>query len=175
MHNLELKAVCRDLDHARAVCDSLGASFEWRRHQADYFYACEPPLRLKLRIEDGESPMLIKYSRPDVQCARESDFEILVIPDCHAKVVAFFGDLLDVKGAVRKTRELYLFEGVRIHLDSVEGLGDFIEFEHPLSCEKAEDAAFRVDRLTAAFGIRREDIVGVAYFDLLYRGEQPAH
>lgn len=36
---------------------------------------------------------------------------------------------LGVKGAVRKTRTLYMVDQTRVHVDSVDGLGDFMELE----------------------------------------------
>lgn len=45
---------------------------------------------------------------------------------------------MGIKGEVNKTRTLFIHERTRIHIDSVEGLGDFMELEvklfgHPLN------------------------------------------
>jgi adenylate cyclase class IV len=57
---------------------------------------------------------------------------------------------------------------VRIHLDSVEGLGDFIEFESvaPANSDLTheEDQAIR---LREAFGIEGSDVIGGSYCDLM--------
>ena len=37
--------------------------------------------------------------------------------------------MLGAQGCVRKRREVWLYRNARIHLDTVEGLGQFIEIE----------------------------------------------
>jgi adenylate cyclase class 2 len=69
---------------------------------------------------------------------------------------------------VAKERRLFLWEGnVRIHLDAVEGLGSFIEFEAVASA--GSDLAHeegQVKRLRQAFGAGDADLIGVSYCDL---------
>lgn len=76
--------------------------------------------------------------------------------------------VLDIKGIVSKIRRLFIFEGVRIHLDRVENLGDFIEFED-VAAEGADPRVFAelLDVLRRAFGIRDEDLLRESYSDLL--------
>ena len=62
---------------------------------------------------------------------------------------------------VEKRRRLLLWEGVRIHLDEVEGLGSFLELE-------ATDAdPTKVDRLRAELDIPDERLIAGSYSDLL--------
>jgi adenylate cyclase, class 2 len=70
---------------------------------------------------------------------------------------------------VSKARRLFLFEGVRIHLDSVDGLGSFVEFEgvaDPRDVDFAHFEALLVD-LRHSFGIEDADLVGGSYCDLV--------
>lgn len=74
---------------------------------------------------------------------------------------------LDEVAVVAKTRKLYLWRNVRIHLDSVEGLGSFLELEavaSPGSDLGAEQDA--LDELRRALEIRDEDLLGESYADL---------
>ena len=69
---------------------------------------------------------------------------------------------------VSKARRLFVFEGVRIHLDCVEGLGDFIEFEGVAATDE-DPGRFEpmLAELRRAFAIPDADLVGESYSDLL--------
>ena len=69
---------------------------------------------------------------------------------------------------VEKERRLFLWEGVRIHLDTVSGLGSFVEFE----AVAPDDSDLTVERERVAFlrellGLRGEDLVAAGYADAL--------
>jgi homotetrameric cytidine deaminase len=69
---------------------------------------------------------------------------------------------------VAKTRRLLLWEGVRIHLDEVEGLGSFLELEalaDPGSDLGAEHE--KIARLRAELGIEDAHLVARSYADLV--------
>jgi len=70
---------------------------------------------------------------------------------------------------VRKTREIYRHEGVQVHVDDVERLGHFVEFE--LAVEDTPDAVAdgraRLAAMKSSFGIPDEDLVASSYSDLL--------
>ena len=125
--NIELKA--RDPDPARslAVCLELGAEDRGVLRQRDtYFRAREG--RLKLREEEPGGAVLIQYDRPDAAAARESRYRLSAVPDAdtlRASLDAALGTLV----VVDKERHLFLWDGVRIHLDTVQGLGSFVELE----------------------------------------------
>ena len=57
---------------------------------------------------------------------------------------------------------------VRIHLDWVDGLGDFLEFE-AVAHEQSDlaDERQKVQQLWEAFGIRSEDLLDRSYSDLI--------
>ena len=48
---------------------------------------------------------------------------------CECSMQAALAMALGVKGVVRKRRMLYMIGQTRVHLDHVEGLGDFMELE----------------------------------------------
>lgn len=71
-------------------------------------------------------------------------------------------------GIVKKTRTLYLAGQTRIHIDQVEGLGDFLEFEVVLRENQSEDDGKHIaNHLLADFGIDARDLHAEAYVDLL--------
>ena len=75
---------------------------------------------------------------------------------------------LGVTQIVVKTRLLYHVGQTRLHLDSVDGLGDFLELEVMLrpGQEVAEGEAIAVD-LMERLGIRDDELCSTAYADML--------
>lgn len=148
------------------TCQSLGAEDRGVLTQRDtYFNASHG--RLKLREEEGARPHLIAYERPDLSGQRESRYRIVEVQDAEELKAALAG-ALNIKVVVAKERRLFVWEGnVRIHLDAVEGLGSFIEFEaiasagSDLSREEAQ-----VAKLREAFGITDADLIASSYSDL---------
>ncbi len=167
--NIELKARCGDLARAAARCERLGARREWTRHQTDAYFAVSEG-RLKLRVETPGEAMLVRYRRDDRAAARESLYEVTPVSDPAATLAALAAQH-GVRCRVEKTRTLYLIENVRIHLDEVEGLGAFVEFEAVMG-EGCSDAAARelLGRLQGELGIAEGDLVAGSYSDLIRPG-----
>jgi homotetrameric cytidine deaminase len=144
--NVELKA--RDRDPAATLSAALahGASDEGVLHQRDVYFAA-PEGRLKLRVQDGGA-QLISYARADAASARLSSYRLVDVPDPDALIAALDASLGIVVEVVKR-RRLLLWQGVRIHLDDVDGLGSWVELEavapagSDLSAEHAEVAALR--------------------------------
>jgi homotetrameric cytidine deaminase len=69
---------------------------------------------------------------------------------------------------VTKRRRLLLWEGVRIHLDEVDGLGSYLEFE--AVAEEGSDLSAeheKVERLRAQLDVKQANLVARSYSDLL--------
>jgi predicted adenylyl cyclase CyaB len=73
-----------------------------------------------------------------------------------------------VFGRVVKNRILYLSGRTRIHLDHVEGLGQFMELEVVLKdSDSLDDGSAEAANLMEKLGITSSDLVEGAYVDLL--------
>ena len=71
-------------------------------------------------------------------------------------------------GRVVKQRTLYLVGRTRVHLDRVQGLGDFMELEVVLADdEPPQDGVDEAHALMAQLGIAPQALVQGAYRDLL--------
>ncbi|HKW43526.1 MAG TPA: class IV adenylate cyclase [Thermoplasmata archaeon] len=162
---VELKARYEDLGKARALLS--GAVHVGTFRQVDKYFSLGER-RLKLRsIEGAKEGQLVYYERPDVDRVKESRVLLADIPDT-AVVGEILRRVLPVKAEVRKTREVYSFQGVQVHLDTVKGLGKFLEFEKVLSSEsERDDAVMRLDSLRLYFQIADEDLMASSYSDLL--------
>lgn len=171
--NIELKARCSDLARAEAVCRRLGAAFEWTRRQIDVYFRV-PEGRLKLRVEEPGGAALVAYQRPNAACARASQYELTAVADPDA-TLADFESRHGIVARVVKTRTLYLIEHVRIHLDTVDGLGTFIELEAVMGRGDDDGATHAfLDRLCLELGMGAAEIIGESYCDLLADAE-PKH
>jgi adenylate cyclase class 2 len=164
--NLELKARYPDLDRARAAVRTLGAAFDRAMQQVDTYFRVTHG-RLKLREIDRQRAELIYYDRPDSIAYRGSEYIVVPVPD-PAALKSALGAACGLRGQVHKHRELWLYHNVRIHLDRVEQLGQFIEFEAVL--QPGENEATSLERLQIlhdALGLQESEKVAGSYGELL--------
>ena len=165
--NVEIKARVRHPSRLRAVSERLADGPATRLEQVDTFFGA-PRGRLKLRVQEpGPGPRVHK-PRPDTAGPKTSEYHISHTDDPEG-LAGILGAALGVSGVVKKTRHVYLCGQTRIHLDDVEGLGQFLELEvvmepgQPLQWGEAE-----ARRLMRALEVEEDDLVQGAYFDLLY-------
>lgn len=170
--NIELKARDPDPSGTAARCLALGASDQGVLAQTDTYFTSRRG-RLKLRVEEGAlGGELITYRRDDAAEATESGYALAPVAAPEELAEALDAGLGTVV-VVSKRRRLFLWEGVRIHLDEVDDLGAFVEFEAVLP--EAGDVATaheKVARLRAKLAIADDALVAVGYADLLMDGQQ---
>src|SRR3990170_2055335 len=141
-HLVEFKARYEDLGKARALLEGAEPVGSFR--QVDTYFSLGER-RLKVRSVEGRSDgQLVYYERPDAGGVKESDVRLAALPDA-AAVLDILTRAFPVAAEVRKTREVYRFQGVQVHLDTVEGLA-------------------------AYFQVAPEDVMASSYSDLLERG-----
>lgn len=171
MPNVEFKADLRDLAAARAQCRALGATPLPPLRQHDR-YVRIPGARLKRRVENGSEPRWIFYRRDDAVAPRLSRWKAL--DDRTARLEWGVHDLPTWIEVVKR-REPWLLENVRIHLDEVERLGAFLEFEAIVDPQHDEAACrAEVDRLRRIFAPVLGEAVGIGYADLLEAARKEA-
>ena len=167
--NIEIKARCADLDSARERAREAGAEFARVERQRDTYFRTGGG-RLKLReveTEGGRRAELIDYLRADEGGPRVSRYTVkpVRLPGLLRRWLAW---RRGVRVEVIKRRELWLWRGVRIHLDEVSGLGSFVELEAVVDhIGDEEEAGQRCRAMIDRLGIREEDILGVSYSDML--------
>src|SRR5579862_912073 len=126
MQNLEAKFKLADLDQSRKRAESIGYEFRATLEQCDTFFRVREG-KLKIR-EEASGAWLIYYGREDSHDLKLSNYEIVPIGE-PAKFREMMTRALGTIATVRKSRILMMREHVRLHLDRVEGLGDFGEIE----------------------------------------------
>lgn len=179
MVNLEFKARLRDWAKIQAVLAQYGIARAGSLRQVDTYFQVQNG-RLKLREIDGEEAQLIFYQRPDLAAIKRSDY--LMAPVSSAAVLReVLGAAYGIRTVVKKNRELYWLprkfgeyagragpDLIRLHLDTVEALGDFLEIEVIL--QEGEPPQLAEDEARAwlqEFDILPEDLLASSYADLL--------
>ena len=134
--------------------------------QDDAFYQC-PSGRLKLRVFSEAEGELIFYRRADQTGPKESFYvrTPTACPESLGNTLALaYGEI----GRVKKRRTLFIVGRTRVHLDVVEGLGEFVELEVVLrDGESAEEGVREAKQLMSTLGIDASQLIDRAYVDLL--------
>lgn len=162
--NVEIKSAVRNKKALLARARSLWGAPK-RLEQKDLFFPC-PNGRLKLRLQKPGPSYLIAYYRPDARGPKTSHYTIAVAPQPEA-LADCLRAALGTGRTVVKTRLLFMAGRTRVHVDSVRGLGDFLELEVVLRRGEVA-AAGRAEalRLMERLGVRPEDLLEGAYADL---------
>ena len=164
--NVEIKARIASLEALAPRVAALADRGPTEIEQDDTFFACERG-RLKLRALSPSERQLIFYRRADQAGPKESRFVIAptASPDSLREALTL---ACGPAGRVRKHRTLYLAGRTRVHLDRVEGLGNFLELEVVLAEGESVDAGVKEARaLMTALGVSEDQLVDGAYVDLL--------
>jgi predicted adenylyl cyclase CyaB len=168
--NIEIKARARDFAEMQSRAERLSDSPVEVIAQEDIFFNVEKG-RLKLRILAPDRGQLIYYTRPDQEGPKRSDYHIAHTsdPENLKRVLEL---ACGIRGVVKKTRHLYLVGQTRLHLDDVEGLGQFMELEVVMR-EGQSDAEGQAiaEGLMASLEVERGDLLEGAYMDLLEKSD----
>lgn len=164
--NVEIKARIESVEALRARVAALATAGPTEIAQDDTFFRCGEG-RLKLRAFSASEGQLIFYRRADEAGPTESFFVLspTASPDTLREALSL---AYGASGRVIKHRTLFLVGRTRVHLDRVEGLGDFLELEVVLrEGESAATGAAEAHELLARLGIEPHQLVERAYVDLL--------
>lgn len=171
--NIEIKARAREFEQLRERAAELATDAPLFYRQQDFFYDV-PRGRLKLRrFEDGTPAELIFYQRDDQDGPKASYYTRSPVTNADA-MHALLATALTTRGIVTKERHVYLAGRTRIYLDRVDGLGDFVELEVVLGPDDDEDGGHaEAHAVFAKLGVPSDDLVAVAYVDLLNAQAEP--
>jgi predicted adenylyl cyclase CyaB len=172
--NIEMKAVLKDRIETEAVAARLCTFGPTTFPQEDFFFKCDGA-RLKLRILAPDRGELIRYERADFADTRRSTYLIARTEDPDV-LLDILTATLGRTGVVKKMRTLYLVGQTRVHIDQVEGLGEFLELEVVLHAGQSDVEGKKIAAgLLADFGVEQHQIVAEAYIDLLSRRRDSLH
>jgi len=186
--NIEIKARCEDPERVRDVLRGLGARFTGQDAQVDTYFRVA---RGRLKVREGTiEQSLVAYERPNAEGPKQSDVHLYNAGGGvgagavdNARVAALRAALeaaLDVLVVVRKRRDIWFLDNVKIHVDEVEGLGSFVEIEAihdpgagpaaepDTTAEPVTDTLrAQCERLMAELGVEDEHLLAASYSDML--------
>lgn len=165
---VELKAKVEGLEHLRRLLEGRAKRKAILKQRDVYFNT--PRGRLKLRCVEGTKAQLVSYNRPDMADIKVSKVWLAEVED-GGSMEGLLSTALGVRVVVEKVREIWVWDGVQVHLDSVRGLGEFLEFE--LDVQDTPDAKAegrrRLESMMAVVGVEKGALVAHSYSDLVER------
>ncbi|KAL3842991.1 hypothetical protein ACJMK2_020959 [Sinanodonta woodiana] len=169
--NVEIKASVADVDSLKQKAAELSESKGTILIQEDVFFQV-PKGRLKLRKLQDAPSQLIFYERTDQSGPKFSDYNITQIADPES-LKETLGKALGIQGIVKKTRTLYIVGQTRVHVDTVDGLGNFMELEVVLEDgQSVEEGQYMAEDLMSKLGVKTADLVSVSYMDLILKDKK---
>ena len=167
MQNIEFKAELRNLEAARRQCKLIGAERIGHLRQVDTYFRLADG-RLKRREAPGEPVEWIFYHRPNRVSPKMSNFTILTDEQARRR---WGTKSLKPWLVIQKSREIWMVDEVRIHVDEVTDLGAFIEFEamvtRSLDVKACHEA---IAELRSIFQPLMGEPISVSYSDLMQQG-----
>lgn len=170
--NVEIKARCDNHQKIRQILLSRHANFKGTDHQIDTYFKVNHG-RLKLREGNIENH-LIYYERENQEGPKQSTV-ILYNSQPNSSLKPILASSLGVLTVVDKQREIYFIDNVKFHLDTVLGLGTFMEIEAQdhLGNIGRERLFMQCQEYLDLFGVLSSDFIAVSYSDLLLlKGEK---
>lgn len=164
--NIEIKARIASIEILEPVVARIADDGPIPIFQDDTFFPCANG-RLKLRMLAQDEGELIFYRRSDQAGPKESFYVRTHTAEpaaLRATLTLAYGEA----GRVVKHRRLYLIGRTRVHLDRVEGLGDFLELEVVLAEDEPTQSGVEVAHdLMEQLDIQPGQLVEHAYVELL--------
>lgn len=164
--NIEIKVRVANIEALSPKAAEMADHGPLEIRQDDTYFFCRNG-RLKLRSFSPTEGELIFYQRSDQPGPKESFYLMssTTTPDNLREILSLvYGQI----GLVRKYRTLFLVGRTRIHLDRVEGLGDFLEIEVVLDeGESLEVGMTEALDLLKKLGVSSLQLIEGSYLDLL--------
>jgi adenylate cyclase class 2 len=161
--NLEIKykpGNSREISYITGLLKNYSHTTE---KQTDIYYKTVRD-RLKLRIINDTEGSLILYSRAEKKNKRISKYTISKTKDFR-ELDFILRKQFGVLVTVIKKREIYIHKNIRVHIDTVKGLGKFIEIE--IIYDDISKAKDLMNNLVTELNLDENKFIKVSYSDLL--------
>ena len=166
MKNIEINSPLLYKDIILEKLKEINAIDTWAREQVDIFYdVYGKDSWLKVRFEDNIYT-LISYKRSsDILGPRESEY--FKIENIDKSISQLLSHVLRSTVIVNKIRNYWHYKHTKIHLDTVDGLGNFIELETLTNEISLEEATQESNEVIILLGLDPTKFISVPYAELL--------
>lgn len=182
MYEVELK-VRADHDRVRNRLETLGGERVASLKQADTYYdaphrdfaATDEAFRVREESRDGDRETRVTYKGPKIEAESKTREELETTVGDGETARALFESLgFEPVATVRKDREYFTVSGLTVTLDTVEGVGEFVEVETDVERDdEVETAREAAVELLAELGLDPDEQLRVSYLELLLADEPP--
>jgi predicted adenylyl cyclase CyaB len=167
---IEIKAYCKNKQSLKEILLAKGAKLQAIDHQIDSYFHSKSG-RLKLR-EGNVDNHLIHYIREDKKACKTSKI-VIYESKADSSLKEILEKTVGKKCVVDKIREIYQIDNVIFHIDTVKGLGDFVEIEatdanEAIPSEKLQE---QCEQYIKILEINAKDLLAESYSDLLQQNQ----
>lgn len=163
--NYEIKCRISDLAKYIKILKQEKSYLYSRETQTDIYYKIKKG-RLKLRIINNESASLIYYERSDKAKIRTSNYIISRTND-FKQLDDILKSQFNLLTVVLKVRDIFIKDNIRIHLDRVKELGDFLEIE--IIYKELSSAKKQMENLIRILNLNKNEFIKYSYSDMLIK------
>ncbi|MFP4632029.1 MAG: class IV adenylate cyclase [Halobacteriales archaeon] len=164
-------------DDVRPEIERLGAASLGDVMQTDVYYSAphrefaETDEALRVRVEGDVA--YVTYKGPKLAAGtksrREIDLRVSSAEDASAMLRALG---FEEYGRVEKHREEYAYGDFHVALDSVDGLGEYVEVETKVERDDVDAAHQELERLLADLGLDPGDAISTSYLEMLVAADE---
>lgn len=175
MYEVEVKVRA---DHAavREALDDRSADRLGAVTQVDTYYDAphrdfaetDEAVRVRREQSGGDDRAILTYKGPLLEAeskSREEHETVVADPESIESILEGMG--FEPAATVNKERDRYELEGYAVTLDSVDGLGEFVEVETETSDDDIADARDGVRELLGSLGLDPAEQIRTSYLGLL--------
>ena len=159
-YTIEFKARCENPERIKQILKTVDAQYQGCNNETDSYLKNNGHI-LKLR-ESGNIVTIFKYTE-------ETTAGKLCRQVCNPLMKDLLIQTIGLDKVVTKRREIYIIDNVKINIDQVEGLGNFVEIEAE-SDDENRDATIQTCKFyLSLMGIKQRDIIPFSYGDIMER------
>lgn len=156
---------------SQEVLENLKAQFQESVHQHDEYYSPKKGgrrsrelLRIRIQQKDGtqDSTIILTYKGPRLKQAalQKPRFDIVITQQERELLAQYF----KLSATITKKREIFTIGGVAVHIDTVEGLGSFVEF-----CTQTKGGLDAIVKTLNDLGIDSSSALSESYLDMMLK------